>query len=231
MLFGKKACDQRETALHDLLSYARSFDLRLDQCRSLAINEFEGNPRINRDVTRDQPQADSDTRRVEHRWVSLSAVDCAFERLRQGRYGFCEACGNEISLARLKIAPCALYCVDCQHKRKDLLDAADHHSDEPLSSMAMEPCGIEQHRKLSGPRWPKASAHETQISSARSQLQSHTEDQLSERTSNLGPHRAGRDEENGLIRSHPQRTRMQQQHRHRDRWLRCMGICRRWTTG
>jgi DnaK suppressor protein len=139
MLFGKKACDQRETALHDLLSYARSFDLRLDQCRSLAINEFEGNPRINRDVTRDQPQADSDTRRVEHRWVSLSAVDCAFERLRQGRYGFCEACGNEISLARLKIAPCALYCVDCQHKRKDLLDAADHHSDEPLSSMAMEP--------------------------------------------------------------------------------------------
>jgi hypothetical protein len=46
-------------------------------------------------------------------------------------------------------------------------------------------------------------------------------------TSNFGPNRAGRDEANGLIRSHQQRARVQQQHRHRDRWLQRMGICRR----
>lgn len=110
----------------------------LNECRSLPINEFEWNPREESDVARDQAQADSDTRLLEHRWVSLSPIDGAFERLRRGRYGLCEDCGNEISFVRLQVVPFASYCVDCQRERENKLGPEDYSFDEFPSSIAME---------------------------------------------------------------------------------------------
>jgi len=48
----------------------------------------------------------------------------ALDRLRQKRYGFCVACGQEINDTRLKVLPAATRCVQCQelveiiHRRK-----------------------------------------------------------------------------------------------------------------
>jgi RNA polymerase-binding transcription factor len=47
----------------------------------------------------------------------LKVIDAAFERLRQRLYGICEQCGEEISLARLRVLPFATNCVDCQTER------------------------------------------------------------------------------------------------------------------
>lgn len=37
----------------------------------------------------------------------------ALERLDEGEYGFCDACGDEIATGRLELDPAATRCVDC----------------------------------------------------------------------------------------------------------------------
>ena len=41
------------------------------------------------------------------------AIEWALVRLKKGNYGFCTACGNPISRARLKAVPWTDYCRDC----------------------------------------------------------------------------------------------------------------------
>jgi DnaK suppressor protein len=40
--------------------------------------------------------------------------------LREGTYGTCEDCGEEINTERLKVLPFAIYCRDCQEKREEI---------------------------------------------------------------------------------------------------------------
>lgn len=51
---------------------------------------------------------------------TLLKIDEALRKLDEGTYGSCEDCGEEISEARLKILPFAIYCIDCQEKREKL---------------------------------------------------------------------------------------------------------------
>ncbi len=44
----------------------------------------------------------------------LDAVEEALERVREGTYGVCEECGDEIGGGRLKAMPLAKSCVTCQ---------------------------------------------------------------------------------------------------------------------
>lgn len=41
----------------------------------------------------------------------------ALERIKNGNYGICENCGNEIPVGRLLLVAPALQCVDCENKR------------------------------------------------------------------------------------------------------------------
>lgn len=43
----------------------------------------------------------------------LRAVDAALERLEDGSYGICVACGRPIPQGRLEVRPTALTCVGC----------------------------------------------------------------------------------------------------------------------
>jgi DnaK suppressor protein len=49
---------------------------------------------------------------------TLIKIDTALRKLREGTYGICEECGDEISEKRLNILPFAIYCVDCQEKKE-----------------------------------------------------------------------------------------------------------------
>lgn len=49
---------------------------------------------------------------------TLIKIDTALIKLREGTYGICEECGDEINEKRLNILPFAIYCVDCQEKRE-----------------------------------------------------------------------------------------------------------------
>ncbi len=44
----------------------------------------------------------------------LKDIDKALERIKEGTYGKCEKCGQDIDLARLKVMPSATECVKCK---------------------------------------------------------------------------------------------------------------------
>ncbi len=44
----------------------------------------------------------------------LRNINEALRRLDEGTYGYCEECGREIGIKRLKVLPFARYCVECQ---------------------------------------------------------------------------------------------------------------------
>jgi DnaK suppressor protein len=48
---------------------------------------------------------------------TLREVENALTRVSRGLYGVCEACGEEISPARLKAIPWARCCVPCEEQR------------------------------------------------------------------------------------------------------------------
>jgi DnaK suppressor protein len=48
---------------------------------------------------------------------TLREVENAIRRVNHGLYGVCEACGEEISPARLKAIPWARCCVPCEEQR------------------------------------------------------------------------------------------------------------------
>ncbi len=52
---------------------------------------------------------------------TLIKIDEALRKLKEGTYGLCEDCGDEISVQRLKIIPFATLCRDCQEK-KEIID-------------------------------------------------------------------------------------------------------------
>ncbi len=48
----------------------------------------------------------------------LQMVDSALERIRQGTYGECISCGDEINSKRLQAVPWTRYCISCQEKQE-----------------------------------------------------------------------------------------------------------------
>lgn len=55
---------------------------------------------------------------------NLLKIDEALRKLREGTYGICEDCGEEIASERLRILPFAIFCRDCQEKM-ELIEAVE----------------------------------------------------------------------------------------------------------
>lgn len=65
----------------------------------------------------------------------LQAIEDALEKLREGSYGVCEECGEEIGPGRLKAMPLAKLCVPCQarlEKEKASQKFAEERFDQSL---------------------------------------------------------------------------------------------------
>jgi len=53
----------------------------------------------------------------------LQMVETALARIREGAFGECVSCGNEINAKRLEAVPWTRYCIECQEKmEKGLLE-------------------------------------------------------------------------------------------------------------
>src|ERR1700739_2856965 len=53
----------------------------------------------------------------------LQMVETALQRIREGSFGECVSCGNEINSRRLEAVPWTRYCIECQEKlEKGLLE-------------------------------------------------------------------------------------------------------------
>ena len=63
----------------------------------------------------------------------LNRIEVALERMREGKYGVCEACSINIPMARLNALPYATLCVKCQREAE--LNGVDHHSDADWGEM------------------------------------------------------------------------------------------------
>ncbi len=46
----------------------------------------------------------------------LQMVETALQRIREGEFGECVSCGNEINAKRLEAVPWTRYCIECQEK-------------------------------------------------------------------------------------------------------------------
>ncbi len=53
---------------------------------------------------------------LQNQEQALTEIDEALERIKQGTFGRCEECGEEIPKARLQALPYTRYCVACARK-------------------------------------------------------------------------------------------------------------------
>ena len=60
--------------------------------------------------------------------AELADVEHALERLEEGTYGTCEACGKPIGDERLEAVPAARFCLEDQDKAED--EAGRNHANE-----------------------------------------------------------------------------------------------------
>ena len=64
------------------------------------------------------------TLRIRDRERKLIAkIREALERIDNGTYGICEACGDEISIKRLKARPVTTQCIECKTKEEAVENA------------------------------------------------------------------------------------------------------------
>ncbi|GAA0467074.1 TraR/DksA C4-type zinc finger protein [Aeromonas salmonicida] len=56
--------------------------------------------------------------RIEHDKLHLRKLQGALRRINEGDFGYCESCGDEISLKRLQARPESRFCVECQSTKE-----------------------------------------------------------------------------------------------------------------
>ncbi|MCL6480295.1 MAG: TraR/DksA family transcriptional regulator [Firmicutes bacterium] len=55
---------------------------------------------------------------TDHERALLQLVEEALKRVKNGNYGLCVNCGEEIQQKRLEAVPWARYCISCQQKQE-----------------------------------------------------------------------------------------------------------------
>jgi DnaK suppressor protein len=68
------------------------------------------------DAALDSAQDEITSQLAEAESRELASIESALERMREGTYGKCEACGAAIPLARLQALPYAVLCIHCQQE-------------------------------------------------------------------------------------------------------------------
>ena len=102
----------RTTMLRTLLAKERADILsRLNEVRPAREDGVTGDEM---DVAKSMAEVETQARLMERLESRLRDIDAALNRVESGDYGICLNCGEEIPLARLRVIPFAVYCVDCQ---------------------------------------------------------------------------------------------------------------------
>lgn len=60
--------------------------------------------------------ADFNVARLDRQIQQMRDIDAAFQRIKDGSYGVCIDCGNDIGFNRLQAYPTAKRCIVCQEK-------------------------------------------------------------------------------------------------------------------
>lgn len=62
---------------------------------------------------------ESSARNLSQEFFQLRQVEAARRRMRDGAYGFCLRCEDEIAVKRLHAIPWAAYCLSCQARSEE----------------------------------------------------------------------------------------------------------------
>lgn len=153
---GRTNDGKRQQALRELLNHARNQALaRVREFRREQDEDATPPPSDELDTARSLADVETHASLIERAEYRLKAIAAAFDRIDRGRYGFCEECGDDIPIERLKILPFAAYCVDCQTKRNHRLRPGEGYVDEPSRYLWSGPEeldeSIEKQESLTGP--------------------------------------------------------------------------------
>lgn len=109
---------------HDLQQLQASLQARRSSLNSQRAAHLGGHSRAEHarelllqdgdDATQRDAEREVDFARTDRDVVAIAEIDRALQRLAADRYGDCQACGDAIPLARLKLAPQATRCVACE---------------------------------------------------------------------------------------------------------------------
>ncbi len=122
--------------------YVRIRELRAEQ-------EQESEPPVADTLEQAKAAAEIETHAglIERAEQKLKLFDEAIERAERGTYGICADCGNEIALERLNALPFALYCVNCQSKRRTAAPPGEGEMLEPYNHQWTLPEEMRQPRE------------------------------------------------------------------------------------
>lgn len=98
---------------------------RLEQMRREVIQEVAAAEEASREIGQDgvpdigDMSSNAYSRDVlynlsEVQRTKLKDIDVALERIKQGEYGVCLRCGEEIAPQRMQVRPFSRYCIDCK---------------------------------------------------------------------------------------------------------------------
>lgn len=104
-----------------ILNLRRVLIKRRDALRRVLAGDLDSMKEFNEEPLDDPPDLDSlqdeiSSQLAEVESRELSRTEYALERIREGNYGVCEACGTTIPMARLHALPYAEYCIKCQRE-------------------------------------------------------------------------------------------------------------------
>ena len=113
MAMDKKRLDQFKKRLED----------RQVELRKMVSNRQQDGRNLGEDVAQDIADRAATSYNKEFLFTQstnerqmLGMVDSALSRIREGTYGECINCGNEINAKRLEAVPWTRYCIECQDK-------------------------------------------------------------------------------------------------------------------
>jgi DnaK suppressor protein len=110
-----KTGPRREEYFQELLQKKREDLLNSLREREQELDELQAEmPTDDKDAAPWRGRQSELRGRIEEERADLGLVADAFELLKQGRYGICVYCNQEIPVARLEILPFTPYCIRCQ---------------------------------------------------------------------------------------------------------------------
>lgn len=117
--------DMREILIkrRDALRKALAGDLSMLK----ELREQTGGDEVDAALDAAQNEISSQLAEVESR--ELAHIENALQRIRNGHYGVCEGCTENIPLARLQALPYANYCIECQRDMEQSGEIVDSAAD------------------------------------------------------------------------------------------------------
>ena len=114
---------QRLVAKRDALREKLLGDIKVSQATSAGVGDVG-------DAANHGASAELNSQLAALESRELRQIERAIELIRDGRYGICEHCEQQIPVARLQVVPFAPLCVECQREMEEMgMDTENYEVD------------------------------------------------------------------------------------------------------